>query len=157
MNLKNFIEESDFGFWGVSITCTVASICAIVWGIKKLRKVQRVSMWGHGGTDWSWARGDAQKIALPSPGLGGLQGGASGLGGMSALGPGAGTAGLGAVGDRRAKHDYWLRKRREHIEDRQQRVQQKLAKDRAKAQASKNASSTKGEECDPKNPEGGYC
>ncbi|KAF2097833.1 Mg2+ transporter protein, partial [Rhizodiscina lignyota] len=48
MNLKNFIEESDLGFWGVSAVCAVASACAIAVGIKKLRKVQRVSMWGGG-------------------------------------------------------------------------------------------------------------
>ncbi|CAG8977237.1 hypothetical protein HYALB_00007933 [Hymenoscyphus albidus] len=49
MNLKNFIEESEFGFWGITGSCMVFStiVCAI--GLVKLRKVQRVSMWGEGG------------------------------------------------------------------------------------------------------------
>lgn len=47
MNLKNFIEESDMGFvglTGLSMTC-MALICA--FGLTRLRKVQRVSMWGE--------------------------------------------------------------------------------------------------------------
>ena len=48
MNLKNFIEESDFGFWGVSAWCTVFGSIVAVYGLQKLRKVQRVSMYGHG-------------------------------------------------------------------------------------------------------------
>lgn len=46
MNLKNFIEESDFGFWGVSAWCTVFSAFVCLYGLRKLRRVQRVSMWG---------------------------------------------------------------------------------------------------------------
>ncbi|KAF2446958.1 cora-domain-containing protein [Karstenula rhodostoma CBS 690.94] len=49
MNLKNFIEESDFGFWGVSAWCTVFGFIVAVYGIRKLQRVQRLSMWGHGG------------------------------------------------------------------------------------------------------------
>lgn len=59
MNLKNFIEESDFGFWGVSAWCTLFGAGVAIYGITKLRRVQRVSMWGHGadlrggkGTGW---------------------------------------------------------------------------------------------------------
>lgn len=48
MNLKNFIEESDLGFWGISAWCSVIGAAFAVYGLKKLRKVQRVSMWGHG-------------------------------------------------------------------------------------------------------------
>jgi magnesium transporter len=48
MNLKNFIEESDFGFWGISAWCTAFGIGVAVYGITKLRRVQRLSMWGHG-------------------------------------------------------------------------------------------------------------
>ncbi|KAF2155699.1 cora-domain-containing protein [Myriangium duriaei CBS 260.36] len=48
MNLKSFIEESDFGFPLVSLTCFVLSVVACVYGLRKLRKVQRVSMWGEG-------------------------------------------------------------------------------------------------------------
>lgn len=50
MNLKNFIEESDLGFAGVSITCAIFTAIAVVYGFRKLRKVQRLSMWGEGGS-----------------------------------------------------------------------------------------------------------
>lgn len=50
MNLKNFIEDSDFGFPIVSITCAVFTGWGIVYGLRKLRKVQRLSMWGEGGS-----------------------------------------------------------------------------------------------------------
>ncbi|KAF2083301.1 Mg2+ transporter protein [Saccharata proteae CBS 121410] len=49
MNLKNFIEESDFGFWGVSVWCTVFTIVCSAYGLAKLRRVQRVKMWGEHG------------------------------------------------------------------------------------------------------------
>ena len=49
MNLKNFIEESDFGFWGVTASCTIFSTLVCMYGLTKLRKVQRVSMWGESG------------------------------------------------------------------------------------------------------------
>lgn len=48
MNLKNFIEESDIGFWGVSAWCTVFGTIVAVYGLQKLRRVQRVSMYAHG-------------------------------------------------------------------------------------------------------------
>lgn len=48
MNLKNFIEESDFGFGAVSVTCFFCSIIVSLYGLAKLRKVQRVRMWGEG-------------------------------------------------------------------------------------------------------------
>ena len=48
MNLKNFIEESDMGFWGVSAWCTVFGTIVAVYGLQKLRRVQRVSMYAHG-------------------------------------------------------------------------------------------------------------
>lgn len=50
MNLKNFIEETDFGFPLVSISCGIFCAIAIVWGLKKLRNVQRLSMWGESGS-----------------------------------------------------------------------------------------------------------
>jgi magnesium transporter len=49
MNLKNFIEESDFGFWGVTGWSIVFSALVCGYGLVKLRKVQRLSMWGEGG------------------------------------------------------------------------------------------------------------
>ena len=48
MNLKSFIEESDFGFPLVSLSCFVLSVIACVYGLRKLRRVQRISMWGEG-------------------------------------------------------------------------------------------------------------
>ncbi|EKG13764.1 Cupin 2 conserved barrel [Macrophomina phaseolina MS6] len=55
MNLKNFIEESDFGFWGVSVWCAVFTLLTTTIGLGKLRRVQRVSMWGeHGARRSSW-------------------------------------------------------------------------------------------------------
>lgn len=49
MNLKNFIEESDLGFGAVSVTCVVFSAIVCLYGLAKLRKVQRVRMWGEAG------------------------------------------------------------------------------------------------------------
>lgn len=49
MNLENFIEESNFGFFGVTGLCTVLTVAACMYGLRKLSKVQRLSMWGEGG------------------------------------------------------------------------------------------------------------
>ncbi|KAJ5946027.1 Magnesium transporter MRS2/LPE10 [Penicillium verhagenii] len=49
MNLKNFIEESDFGFGGVSVICFGITAIVSVYGLAKLRKLQRVRMWGESG------------------------------------------------------------------------------------------------------------
>jgi magnesium transporter len=49
MNLKNFIEESNVGFWGVTGWSVVFAAIVCGYGLTKLRKVQRVSMWGEGG------------------------------------------------------------------------------------------------------------
>jgi magnesium transporter len=49
MNLKNFIEESDFGFGGVSAICFALTGIVCVYGLAKLRKLQRVRMWGESG------------------------------------------------------------------------------------------------------------
>ncbi|KAK5162399.1 Protein arg-6, mitochondrial, partial [Oleoguttula sp. CCFEE 6159] len=53
MNLKNFIEESDLGFPLVSASCFVFTVIGVVWGLRRLRKVQCLSMWGkrRGGDD----------------------------------------------------------------------------------------------------------
>ena len=50
MNLKNFIEDSDLGFPAVSMSCGIFAAIAVVYGLRKLRKVQRLSMWGEGGS-----------------------------------------------------------------------------------------------------------
>ncbi|KAE8150037.1 hypothetical protein BDV25DRAFT_140228 [Aspergillus avenaceus] len=60
MNLKNFIEESDFGFGGVSVTCFVITAVVCVYGLAKLRKLQRVRMWGESGV------GGAPMVHLPT-------------------------------------------------------------------------------------------
>ncbi|MCJ1356163.1 MAG: magnesium ion transporter [Icmadophila ericetorum] len=49
MNLKNFIEESNLGFIGVSAWSFVFAGIVCAYGLVKLRKVQRVSMWGEQG------------------------------------------------------------------------------------------------------------
>jgi magnesium transporter len=49
MNLKNFIEESDLGFLGVTGWSMVLSAVVCTYGLAKLRRVQRLSMWGEGG------------------------------------------------------------------------------------------------------------
>lgn len=49
MNLKNFIEESHLGFWAVTGWSFVFAAVVCSYGLVKLRKVQRLSMWGEGG------------------------------------------------------------------------------------------------------------
>ena len=49
MNLKNFIEESDLGFGAVSVTCFALSAIVCLYGLAKLRRIQRVRMWGESG------------------------------------------------------------------------------------------------------------
>ncbi|EXJ80163.1 hypothetical protein A1O1_08305 [Capronia coronata CBS 617.96] len=52
MNVKNFVEESDLAFGGVSAVCFVLSAVICVYGMRKLRKVQKVRMWGEGPDTW---------------------------------------------------------------------------------------------------------
>ncbi|CAI6262105.1 unnamed protein product [Periconia digitata] len=61
MNLNSGIEESEWGFYAVSGACTVLGVCVFGWGIRRLRAVQTLSMWGHGG---------GAKSSLKSWGLG---------------------------------------------------------------------------------------
>lgn len=81
MNLENFIEETNYGFFGISGLCTVISVVACVYGLRKLRKVQRLSMWGEGasagrrnlvgqgrGGRGSWASLDERPMALLTQG-----------------------------------------------------------------------------------------
>ena len=62
MNLKNFIEESDFGFVGVTGWSLVFAGLVCSYGLTKLRKVQRVSMWGEAGsrTGRNWRDADGE-------------------------------------------------------------------------------------------------
>jgi magnesium transporter len=67
MNLKNFIEESDLGFWGVTGWSAVFAGIVCSYGLTKLRKVQRVSMWGEAGRrgrNWRVADAEAAKLDL---------------------------------------------------------------------------------------------
>lgn len=65
MNLKNFLEESDFGFIGVTTWSFVFAAVVCSYGLQKLRKVQRVSMWGEQGMR---GRGGYRDVE-PVPGL----------------------------------------------------------------------------------------
>ena len=47
MNLNNFIEETEWGFGGVTAICFALSGVICVYGMRKLRKVQKVRMWGE--------------------------------------------------------------------------------------------------------------
>jgi magnesium transporter len=86
MNLKNFIEESDFGFYGVSGWCTIFGAIVAVYGLRKLRQVQRVSMYAHGpgsivsssskGGVWglgAWGGRTPARSAVDGEGLPGLK------------------------------------------------------------------------------------
>ena len=57
MNLENFIEESRYGFFGISGACTALAVVACVYCFRKLGKVQRLSMWGEGGLNKRKAEG----------------------------------------------------------------------------------------------------
>ena len=66
MNLKNFIEESDLGFLGVTVWSMVFAGVICAYGLTKLRKVQRVSMWGESGkkgSKGSWRQTDEESQA----------------------------------------------------------------------------------------------
>jgi len=66
MNLKNFIEDSDLGFMGVSIWSVVFAGIICGYGLTKLRRVQRVSMWGEAGkrgSRGSWRETDEETAA----------------------------------------------------------------------------------------------
>ncbi|KAI4163581.1 MAG: hypothetical protein LQ342_002853 [Letrouitia transgressa] len=64
MNLKNFIEESNVGFVGVSTWSFVFAFMVCYFGLKKLRQVQRVSMWGEHGRN---SRGNWRNIDIAPP------------------------------------------------------------------------------------------
>jgi hypothetical protein len=69
MNLKNFMEESDFGFWGISIFSTLIGGVVLIYGLKVLRRVQRVSMWGHSEPDRGSMMGRSRNTLPPLPPL----------------------------------------------------------------------------------------
>lgn len=49
MNLKNFIEESEIGFGSVATLSIGLAMVVSIWGVRKLKRVQKVSMWGESG------------------------------------------------------------------------------------------------------------
>ena len=65
MNLKNFIEEDHFGFAGISGLCTAVTVFGCMWAFRRLRKVQRFSMWGESG---SHQRGRAHGAQIANEG-----------------------------------------------------------------------------------------
>lgn len=44
MNLQNFIEETNWGFWSVSGVVSVVAAVIIIYSLRNLRRVQRVTM-----------------------------------------------------------------------------------------------------------------
>lgn len=108
MNLNNFIEETHWGFGSVTAVCFVLSGVICMYGMRKLRKVQKVRMWGE-GVDSSlsqrarlanraanWRSSDA--VESQAQRIGRLKGGGINLSGRQSgpvLWPG--TEGLGAV------------------------------------------------------------
>lgn len=73
MNLKNFVEESDMAFIGVSAWTFVFAGIICVYGLSKLRKTQRLSMWGESGSTgkrgWLSIPKGAQKPMAPPAGI----------------------------------------------------------------------------------------
>ncbi|KAI6249054.1 Mitochondrial inner membrane magnesium transporter [Erysiphe necator] len=49
MNLKNYLEDSNLGFLGVTGWTLIFSGIICTYGLSKLRGVQRLTMWGEGG------------------------------------------------------------------------------------------------------------
>ena len=66
MNLKNFFEESDYGFPGITALSFFLAGAFWIYNLRKLRRVQRVSMWGEQG---SRNRGPWTDIHNPLPAL----------------------------------------------------------------------------------------
>lgn len=56
MNLKNYLEENSVGFLGVTGTSFFLAAVIVAIGLQKLRRMQRVRMWGERGpgTRGSW-------------------------------------------------------------------------------------------------------
>ena len=75
MNLKNFLEESDVAFSAISLVCFGLSAIVALYGMKKLRKLQRVRMWGEGYVShMNSSRGNWRTEAMEHAGLGALPG-----------------------------------------------------------------------------------
>ncbi|KAF1963197.1 cora-domain-containing protein [Byssothecium circinans] len=59
MNLASGLEEHEWGFWGISLASAGLGLLFFVWGQRKLRTVQTLTMWGHGAKNRanSWGLG----------------------------------------------------------------------------------------------------
>ena len=98
MNLNNFIEDTNWGFGAVSVICFGLSWVICIYGMRKLRKVQKVRMWGEGvdpgplgsfrGKILSEGRGNWRNEAIESSAhrLGRLKGAAPNTGGTAQSG-----------------------------------------------------------------------
>ena len=65
MNLKNFLEESEMAFGGISLACFGLSAIVCMYGMWRLRRVQKLRMWGEGrGSDWTGARRNWRSEAM---------------------------------------------------------------------------------------------
>lgn len=52
MNLTNFLEESSIGFGAISLACTALTFAVCLYAMKRLRRVQRIKMWGETGSHY---------------------------------------------------------------------------------------------------------
>ncbi|KAK5175723.1 magnesium ion transporter [Saxophila tyrrhenica] len=68
-------EEDTFGFAGVSGLCCGVTVWCCIIAFRRLRKVQRLSMWGEGRHQGRSGRQPAQLAHAPQHGHGGLDGG----------------------------------------------------------------------------------
>jgi hypothetical protein len=113
MNVKNFLEESDFAFASISGFAFVFSAIICVIGLRTLYRTQRLSMWGEGGRGrkgWmSLSSGKKKKetSALVRPegeiGVGGIHAAISGYKPNGITGVGAFPGGVRLDGRRAAK------------------------------------------------------
>ncbi|WPG98671.1 Hypothetical protein R9X50_00146400 [Acrodontium crateriforme] len=77
MNLENFIEETNYGFFGISALSSLVAIIGCAWGLRRLRAVQRLRMWGEGSSSsrnlvgqGRGGRGSWREIDSPHDGIG---------------------------------------------------------------------------------------
>jgi hypothetical protein len=139
MNLKNWFEESNIGFWGVSGISAALSVAVLMYGLGRLRKVQRVSMWGEcppslaskGWSNEKWAireRKMAEWVRLKEM---------KEEGSLWGLGKGTAATGLGALGGPAEIRADRLKKAHEARGQWQQHWQQQHAAKRRKGEGKK--------------------
>jgi len=75
MNLENFIEETNWGFSAVTGFSIAFSAWLCVYGLRKLRKVQKVRMWGESGIEpGPYSAGSARSATARLEALSGAMG-----------------------------------------------------------------------------------